>query len=64
LDLLEQLEDKTRLTIIKTLPVREPQLFIDIKDKNSNLLESVKVNIEPQTKKVTLILDIEKIPAG
>lgn len=59
LDLLEQLDDKTRVTIIKALPIRDPQLFIDIKDKNSNLLESLKIDIAPGTKKVTLILDVK-----
>jgi signal recognition particle receptor subunit beta len=55
LDLFDQFKDKTRLTIIKTIPVKEKgtdsQLLIDIKDKDSNLLESVKVKITQEIKK-------------
>lgn len=62
MDLFEQLKDKTRLTVIKTVPAKGPdaQLLIDIKDRNANLLESVKVKITPEIKKVTLILDVKK----
>ncbi len=62
MDLFEQLKDKTRLTVIKTVPVKGPdaQLLIDITDGDSNLLESVKVKITAEIKKVTLILDVKK----
>jgi len=62
MDLFEQLKDKTRLTLIKEVPVKGPdaQLFIDIKDRDSNLLESFRVKITPEIKKVTLILDVKK----
>jgi len=62
IDLFEQLKDKTRVTLIKTVPVKGPdaQLLIDIKDGDSNLLESLKVKITPEIKKVTLILDVKK----
>jgi signal recognition particle receptor subunit beta len=62
MDLLEQLKDKTRLTVIREVPVKDTdaQLFIDIKDRDSNLLESVNVKITPEIKKVTLILDVKK----
>jgi hypothetical protein len=62
MDLFEKLKDKTRLTVIKEVPVKGPdaQLLIDIKDRDSNLLESVKVKITPEIKKVTLILDVKK----
>ena len=61
MDLFEQLKDKTRLTVIKKVPVKGPdaQLQIDIKDKGSNLLESLNVKITPEIKKVTLILDVK-----
>jgi len=61
MDLFEQLKDKTRLTVIKKVPVKDPdaQLLIDIKDNDSNLLESLKVKITPEIKKVTLILDVK-----
>ena len=62
LDLFEQLKDKTRVTLIKGVKVKGPdaQLLIDIKDGDSNLLESLKVKITPEIKKVTLILDVKK----
>jgi hypothetical protein len=62
MDLFEQLKDKTRLTIIREVPVKGPDapLLIEIKDRDSNLLESVTVKITPEIKKVTLILDVKK----
>ncbi len=62
LDLFEQLKDKTRLTLIKEVAVKGPdaQLLIDIKDRDSKLLESINVKITPEIKKVTLILDVKK----
>lgn len=60
LDLFERLQDKTRLTVIKKVHAKDSELIIDIKDKDSNVLESIKVIINPETKKVNLILDVEK----
>jgi signal recognition particle receptor subunit beta len=62
MDLFEQLKDKTRVTLIKGVKVKGPdaQILIDIKDGDSNLLESLKVKITPEIKKVTLILDVKK----
>lgn len=62
MDLFEQLKDKTRLTVIRAVPVKgnDTQLLIDIKDNDSNLLDTLKVKITPEIKKVTLILDVKK----
>jgi signal recognition particle receptor subunit beta len=62
MDLFEQLKDKTRLTLIRAVPVKGPDapLLIEIKDGDSNLLESINVKITPEIKKVTLILDVKK----
>ena len=64
LDLFDRLKDKTRVTIIKEVPFKNKvaagQFLIDIKDKDSNLLESIKVDITPEIKKVTLIIDVKK----
>jgi signal recognition particle receptor subunit beta len=64
LDLFDQLKDKTRITIIKEVPFSDletnNQFLIDIKDKNSNILESIKVDMTPEIKKVTLIIDVKK----
>ena len=63
-DLFDRLKDKTRLTIIKEVPFAskgtDGQFLIDIKDRDSNLLESIKVDITPEIKKVTLIIDVKK----
>jgi mutual gliding-motility protein MglA len=60
LDLFEKLKDDSRVTVIRNVQVKDKQFIIDIKDKNSNLLESVMVDITPETRKVTLILDVKK----
>jgi signal recognition particle receptor subunit beta len=60
LDLFERLKDNTRLTVIKKVHAKDSELIIDIKDKNSRVLESIKVTINPETRKVNLILDVEK----
>ncbi len=60
LDLFERLKDNTRLTVIKKVHAKDSELIIDIKDKDSKVLESIKVIINPETKKVNLILDVEK----
>jgi small GTP-binding protein len=60
LDLFEKLKDDSRITVIRNVELKDNTLFIDIKDKNSNQLESVKVEITPETRKVTLILDVKK----
>lgn len=60
LDLFERLKDNTRLTVIKKVHAKDSELIIDIKDKDSRVLESIKIIINPETKKVNLILDVEK----
>jgi hypothetical protein len=64
IDLFDQLKDKTRVTIIKEVSFKgkeaDDQFLIDIKDKNSRIMESIKVNITPEIKKVTLIIDVKK----
>jgi signal recognition particle receptor subunit beta len=60
MDLFDRLKDKTRVTVIRTVPVEDSKLIIDIKDKDSLMLDSIHVKITPETKKVTLILDVKK----
>jgi signal recognition particle receptor subunit beta len=60
LDILNRLKDNTRVTVIREVSVAEQPLLIEIKDKNARLLDTVKVEISPDTKKVTLILDVKK----
>jgi hypothetical protein len=58
-DVLKKFEDQTRIAIIRKIPLKDPQLFIDIKDKNGNILEKVELYVNPDIKKVTVILDVK-----
>jgi len=60
LDIFERLKDKTRVTVIRNLPITDSSFYIEIKDKELNLLDTVKVDITRETKKVTIILDVKK----
>lgn len=60
LELFERLKDKTRLTILKNIPMTDPEFVIEIKDKNSNVLDTLQVRLSPEIKKVSLIIDVKK----
>lgn len=63
LDLLDKLKDESRVTIIKKIKKsseKDTPVTIEIKDKDVNLLEPIKVIITPGTKKITLILDVTR----
>ncbi len=60
LDLFERLKDKTRVTVIRDVPITDSHFVIEIRDKNSRVLDTVNVTITPDTKKVNLILDVKK----
>ena len=61
MDIFDQLQDKTRITVIRKLQAKDlKQLLIDVKGNDSNVLDSVKVELLPDTKKVTLIFDVKK----
>lgn len=60
LELFDQLKDKTRVTVIRAVAVKDQQFMIEIKDKDANVLDNVRVEITPETKKVTLIIDVKK----
>lgn len=63
LDLLDKLKDDSRLTVIKKLnrlPENNAPITIEIKGNNTLLLDPIEVQINPKTKKVTLILDVKK----
>lgn len=60
LDLLNTMEDKSRLTVIKKIPHNQSRLFIEVKDAHSNILESVNLDVNPDIKKITLILDVKE----
>jgi signal recognition particle receptor subunit beta len=58
--ILDNLGDKSRITILKKIRLKEPELLIELKDKNSNLLDSMDFEINPEIKKITIILDVKK----
>ncbi len=58
--LFEGLVDKSRLTILKKILLKNPHLMVEMKDKDGNLLDSMILKIDPEVKKVTIILDIKK----
>jgi small GTP-binding protein len=60
LDILNKLEDKTRLTLLRRIALKDSRLAIVIKDKEANTLDSLDLQIDPEVKKVTLILDLKK----
>lgn len=60
LDIFDRLKDKTRVTVIKDIPINDPTLIIDVKGADLRLLDSFQVEITPETKKVTLIFDVKK----
>jgi small GTP-binding protein len=59
LDVLDKLEDKSRMTVLKKIQLKDPKLIIDIKNNGAGLVQSVPLEIKPGVKKVTLILDLE-----
>ncbi|MCI0470170.1 MAG: hypothetical protein L0Y73_00765, partial [Candidatus Aminicenantes bacterium] len=59
-DVLKKFEDQTRIAVIRKITLNEPQLSVDIKDRKGNILESLELYINPEIKKVTIILDIKK----
>ncbi len=62
-DLLDKLQDQSRLTIIKKLdkiPKEGSPMVIEIKDDQSNLLEPIQLTLNPKVKKITIILDVKK----
>ena len=60
LDLLNSMEDKSRITVIKKINLKDSKLDIVVKDSESNTLESVNLDVNPEVKKITLILDVNE----
>jgi signal recognition particle receptor subunit beta len=57
---IDNLSDNSRLTVIKQIKVNESPLNVEIKDNESKILESFNLDIDPETKKITIILDVKK----
>lgn len=59
LDLFDRLKDKSRVTVIKEIPASGNRITVDIKSAD-DIVESLDITITPETKKITLILDLKK----
>ncbi|RPJ56380.1 MAG: hypothetical protein EHM12_10440 [Dehalococcoidia bacterium] len=59
-EILGTLVDKTRMTIIKEVRIKEPHLFVEIKDRSGRPIESMVLKVDQEIKKITIILDIKK----
>lgn len=60
LDLFDRLKDKSRVTVIKAIPTTGDRIVVDVKSGAGGLMESLDIAISPETKKITLILDLKK----
>ena len=59
-ELLDNLGDKTRMTMIKKIRLKDSKLSIDLKDSDAQIIDSLKIEINPEIKKITLILDVKR----
>jgi hypothetical protein len=58
-DLLGRLEDPSRITRIEKISGRNGRLNVEIKDGDGLALRSFQIALQPETKKVTIILDVK-----
>jgi hypothetical protein len=58
--LLSKFEDPTRITKIEKISGANGRLVVDIKGLDGTLLRSFTVELDPETKKVNIILDVDK----
>ncbi len=58
--LLDRFKDKTRITILKKVDVENNKLKIDLKDHKNQVLDSFEVKTNPETKKITIIVDVKQ----
>jgi len=59
-ELLDNLGDKTRMTMIKKIRLKDSKLQIELKDSDAQILDSLNITIDPDIKKITLILDVKR----
>ncbi len=58
-DLLSGLEDPTRITRIEKIAASNGRLGVEIRDGQGRSLRSLDIALRPETKKVTIILDVK-----
>ena len=59
-ELLQGLEDPTRITKIEKIAAGNGRLIVDIKDGDGRPLRQFDIALTPETKKVNIILDVKK----
>lgn len=59
-DLLKELEDPSRVTIIERLAVNGGGVQIDVSDGQGQVLKSFRVAVHENTRKINLILDVKR----
>lgn len=57
---LSEDEDKSRLTLIQKLPVSDSHLTVDIRNSQAGVIHSIDLNLDPETRKVTLVFDLKR----
>ncbi len=60
LKILNALNDNTRKTIIKKIKFDDTKNFIKISNSNSETIDSFELDLDENTKKITIIIDVEK----
>jgi hypothetical protein len=58
-ELLNRLEDPTRITKIEKINTGNGRLTIEVKDSDGRTLRSFDVTLHPETRKVNIILDVK-----
>jgi signal recognition particle receptor subunit beta len=59
-ELLQRLEDPTRITKIEKIAAGNGRLTVEVKDGNGRILRSFDIALKAETKKVNIILDVKK----
>lgn len=57
---LNEDQDKSRLTLIQKLPVTESHLTVDIRNSQKGVIQSIDLNLDPETRKITLVFDLKR----
>ena len=58
-ELLNRLEDPTRITKIEKITAGNGRLTVEVKDSDGRSLRSFDIVLNPETKKVNIILDVK-----
>lgn len=59
-EVLDNLGDKTRMTMIKKIRLKDSKLRVDLKNSDAQIIDSLHIDIDPEIKKITLILDVKR----